>query len=53
MAAQRKRTIWLYRIADDGRRLLPVAKRADIVALWRTFLATLLSEAGIIPGFIA
>jgi hypothetical protein len=44
MAAQRKRTIRLYRIADDGRLLLvgtiQVAGPAELVALWRAFLAT-------------
>jgi hypothetical protein len=44
MAAQRKRMIRLYRIADDGRRLLAgtleAASPAELVAKWRMFLAT-------------
>ena len=44
MASQRKRTIRLYRIADDGRRLLAgtieAGSPAELVALWRAFLAT-------------
>jgi hypothetical protein len=43
MAAQRKRTIRLYRIAEDGRRLLAgtiqAGEPAELVALWRVFLA--------------
>jgi hypothetical protein len=42
--AQRKRTIRLYRIADDGRLLLAGTLRAgspaELVTLWRAFLAT-------------
>jgi hypothetical protein len=41
MAAQRKRTIRLYRIADDGRRLLAGTIQADgpaeLVALYQLF----------------
>jgi hypothetical protein len=44
MAAQRKRTIKLYRITDDGRRLLSGTFHAgsptEFVVLWRAFLAT-------------
>jgi len=44
MAAQRKRTIRLYRINHDGRRLLAgtieAGEPAELVALWRAFLAT-------------
>jgi hypothetical protein len=44
MAARRKRTIRLYRITDDGRRLLAGAFQAgsgvELVTLWRAFLAT-------------
>jgi hypothetical protein len=44
MAVQRKRTIRLYRIADGGRRLLAgtiqAASPAELVTLWRAFLAT-------------
>jgi hypothetical protein len=44
MAAQRKRTIRLYRINDDGRRLLAGTIEAgsptELVVLWRAFLAT-------------
>jgi hypothetical protein len=44
MAAQRKRTIKLYRITDDGRRLLAGTIEAgsptELVVLWRAFLAT-------------
>ena len=39
-----KRTIRLYRIADDGRRLLAgtfeAGSPAELVALWHAFLAT-------------
>jgi len=42
--AQRKRTIRLYRINEDGRRLLATTIKAgspaELVALWRAFLAT-------------
>jgi hypothetical protein len=42
--AQRKRTIRLYRINEDGRRLLAATIKAgspaELVALWRAFLAT-------------
>jgi hypothetical protein len=42
--AQRKRTIRLYRINEDGRRLLAatikVGSPAELAALWRAFLAT-------------
>ena len=42
--AQRKRTIRLYRIADDGRRLLgstlKAGSPAELVAMWHAFLAT-------------
>jgi len=44
MAAQRKRTIKLYRIAEDGRRLLAgtieAGSPAELLTLWRAFLAT-------------
>jgi len=44
MAAQRKRTIKLYRITVDGRRLLAGTIEAgspiELVTLWRAFLAT-------------
>jgi hypothetical protein len=44
MAAQRKRTIRLYRIEDDGRRLLAgtleAGSPAELVTLWSVFLAT-------------
>ena len=44
MAAQRKRTIRLYRIAEDGRRLLAgtieAGSPAELITLWRAFLAT-------------
>jgi hypothetical protein len=44
MAAQRKRTIKLYRINEDGRRLLAATIEAgsptELVVLWRAFLAT-------------
>ncbi len=40
----RKRTIRLYRLNDDGRRLLAgsieAASPAELVAKWRAFLAT-------------
>jgi hypothetical protein len=40
----RKRTICLYRLADDGKRLLAgaiaAASQAELVAYWRAFLAT-------------
>jgi hypothetical protein len=44
MAAQREQTIWLYRITEDGRRLLAgtieAGEPAELVARWRAFLAT-------------
>lgn len=44
MARQRKRTIRLYRITDDGRRLLAGTIEAgtpeELVTHWRAFLAT-------------
>ena len=44
MAAQRKRTIRLYRINEDGRRLLAgtieAGSSAELAVLWRAFLAT-------------
>ena len=44
VAAQRKRTIRLYRIADDWRRLLAgtlkAGSPAELVTLWHAFLAT-------------
>jgi hypothetical protein len=44
MAAQRKRTIRLYRITEDGRRLLAgtieAGEPAELVVRWRAFLAT-------------
>jgi hypothetical protein len=44
MAIQRKRTIRLYRITDDGRRLLAGTLQAgspvELVARWRAILAT-------------
>jgi hypothetical protein len=44
MAIQRKRTIRLYRITDDGagswRGRLQAGSPAELVALWRAFLAT-------------
>jgi len=44
MATQRKRTIRLYRIAEDGRRLLAgtieAGSPAELLTLWRVFLGT-------------
>jgi hypothetical protein len=44
VSAQRKRTIRLYRIADDGRPLLAgtlkAGSPAELVTLWHAFLAT-------------
>lgn len=43
-AKTRKRTIKLYRLTDDGRRLpagtIAAASPAELVAHWRAFLAT-------------
>jgi hypothetical protein len=43
-ARPRKRTIRLYRLTDDGRRLpagtIAAASPAELVAHWRAFLAT-------------
>jgi hypothetical protein len=44
MAAQRKRTIRLYRVNEDERRLLAdtieAGSSAELAVLWRAFLAT-------------
>jgi hypothetical protein len=44
MVRQRKRTIRLYRIVDDGRRILAgtlqAGSPAELVMRWRAFLAT-------------